>query len=246
MGRAPLIFLIAFASTLVGSMSGGSSSLLTTPSWIAMGFPLPVAVACDKVAGALWTALGSRNYLRSRRLDLKLLIPMIVLGVAAALAGTRANLAIDPRVLERAVGGMIVVVVLVVAVVPRFGLHAGPARIGRVPVALAALPLGFYEGLFGSGNSIAATLLFTGARGFDLPEALGHYYVLACVWCGAAAIAYITAGYFDLGLCVPLVLGATAGGYLGSRIGSARGPRFIRVIFVIAGLVLGLKLLLGR
>ena len=61
MGRAALVFLIAFASTLLGSMSGGSSSLLTIPSWIAMGFPLPVALACDKLAGTVWTALGSRN-----------------------------------------------------------------------------------------------------------------------------------------------------------------------------------------
>jgi uncharacterized membrane protein YfcA len=245
-GRAPLVFLIAFASTLVGSMSGGSTSLLSIPSWIAMGFPLPVALACDKLAGTVWTALGSRNYLHSRRLDTKLLVPMTLLGGAAALVGTRANLSIDPHVLERVVGGLIVVVVLVVAVLPRFGLHPAPPRIGRVPVVLAALPLGFYEGVFGSGNSIAATLLFTGARGFDLSEALGHYYVLACVWSVVAALAYIAAGYFDLGLFVPLVLGATAGGYLGSRIGSAWGPRFIRVVFVIAGLILGLKLLLGR
>jgi uncharacterized membrane protein YfcA len=37
-----------------------------------------------------------------------------------------------------------------------------------------------------------------------------------------------------------------AGGYLGSRIGSRQGVGFVRVVFVLAGLGLGLKLLLGR
>src|SRR5262249_14423767 len=115
----------------------------------------------------------------------------------------------------------------------------------RGTVAAAALPLGFYEGLLGSGNSIVATLLFAVGRGFDLLTALGHYYVLAAVWCAFAAVAYWAQGQFNLALTIPVTLGAIAGGYLGSRIGSARGVGFVRGIFIVAGIVLGLKLLLG-
>ncbi|MDQ5968211.1 MAG: hypothetical protein QG625_4368, partial [Cyanobacteriota bacterium erpe_2018_sw_39hr_WHONDRS-SW48-000098_B_bin.30] len=36
-----LIAIISFLATLIGSMSGGGSSLIATPLWLMLGFPLP-------------------------------------------------------------------------------------------------------------------------------------------------------------------------------------------------------------
>jgi hypothetical protein len=41
-----LVFVIAFGATLVASMSGGSASIITTPAWLFLGVPLPVADGC--------------------------------------------------------------------------------------------------------------------------------------------------------------------------------------------------------
>ena len=48
----------------------GEASAITTPAWLALGVPLPAAVATDKLAGAVWTLFGARNYLRRRIVDL--------------------------------------------------------------------------------------------------------------------------------------------------------------------------------
>jgi uncharacterized membrane protein YfcA len=48
-----------------------------------------------------------------------------------------------------------------------------------------------------------------------------------------------------LALALPATLGALGGGYLGSRIGSRRGVGFLRVVFVLVGVLLGTKLMLG-
>lgn len=226
-------------------MSGGSSSLLSTPTWLALGFPLPTAVASDKLAGAFWTALGGRNYLRARSVDTRLLLGVALSGAAGALIGTKITIGVNPALLKRVVGGLIVTVVLLVAVRPRFGTAPAAPRLTRGAVTGLGFPLGIYEGLLGSGNSIMATLLFAGGRGLDLPTALGHYYVVAAVWCAIAAAAYAAQGVFDLHLAGPAVLGSIAGGYLGSRIGSLQGALFIRVLFILAGVILGGKLLLG-
>jgi len=244
--RAALIFVIAFVATLLGSMSGGSSSILMTPSWVALGFPLPVAVAADKAAGAVWTLLGSRNYLRGRPIDRPLLGAMVAVGIVGAFFGTRVMGSVRPDLLKRVVGGLILLMVGVVTLRPHIGAAAAPPRLGRGVVAAAALPLGFYEGLLGSGNSILASLLFSVGRGFDLLASLGHYYILAAAWCAFAAAAYWSQGHMDLTLAAPVTLGALGGGYLGSRIASARGVGFVRGIFVVAGVILALKLLLGR
>jgi uncharacterized membrane protein YfcA len=240
------VFGVAFASTLLGSMSGGSSSLLTTPSWLALGFPLPTAVGADKIAGTVWTLLGARNYLRDRAVDAKLVAGMIAVGVVGAFFGTLVTTAVDPAVLRRVVGGLIVGAVILVLARPAVGRVERPARLSRAAMSAAALPFGFYEGLLGSGNSIAMTLLLAGGRGFDLLSALGHYYLIAAAWCGFAAAAYFFHGDQRAALAVPAALGAMAGGYLGSRIGSRQGVGFVRVVFVLAGLGLGLKLLMGR
>ena len=137
--------------------------------------------------------------------------------------------------------GLIVVMLLR----PRIGTHPGNPHLSRPAIGVFALPLGFYEGMLGSGNSLAATLLFCWGRGYDLISALGHYYVLAFFWCALAAASYIAHGYHDLGLMVPAVLGSCSGGYLGSRVARARGAGFVRGLFLVVGSALGLKLALG-
>ena len=226
-------------------MSGGSSSLLTTAAWLALGYPLPIAVASDKLAGTLWTIVGARNYLRGRAVDRPLVIGLALAGVGGAYLGARVTIGLDHAILRRVVGGIIVAVVALVAARPQFGVEAGPERLPRAAVIGIGVPLGFYEGLLGSGNSIFASLLLVGARGFDLIRALGHYYLVASVWCGFSAAVYWSQGFFEPRLALPAAAGAITGGYLGSRAGSRFGVRVVRGIFVVAGLVLGSKLLIG-
>jgi len=243
--KAVLVLCIAFVAALLGGMSGGSASALTTPAWLAMGVPLPTAVATDKLAGALWTLLGARNYLAGRRVDWRLLGGMILLGLLGAWFGALVTVRLDPAVLKRVVGGVILLLLGVMLLRPRLGAEPGPIRLSRPAVGVFALPLGFYEGMLGSGNSLAATLLFCWGRGYDLIGALGHYYVLAFFWCALAAASYIGHGYADPALMIPAIIGSCSGGYLGSRFASRRGSGFVRDLFLVVGLALGLKLLLG-
>lgn len=226
-------------------MSGGSSSLLTTPTWIALGVPLPVAVGTDKIAGTFWTLVGARNYLHRRPIDWPLLLGMIGAGIVAAVLGALVTAAVDPERLERIVGAIILVVVVGVGLRPAFGAVETAPRLGRGPLVALAVPLGFYEGLLGSGNSIVTTLLLCAGRGFDLLRALGHYYLIAAAWCGVAATTYWARGAFDATLAVPATAGAVVGGYLGSRLGNRFGARVVRGIFLLAGTILATKLLLG-
>lgn len=243
--RAVLVLFIAFVAALLGGMSGGSASALTTPAWLAMGVPLPTAVATDKLAGALWTLLGARNYLDRRPVDWRLLAGMICLGLVGAWFGALVTVRLDPELLKRAAGGVILAFIGVMLLRPRLGAAPGAIRLSRPVVGVFALPLGFYEGMLGSGNSLAATLLFCWGRGYDLIGALGHYYILAFFWCALAAASYIGHGYADPALMIPAIIGSCTGGYLGSRIASLRGAGFVRGLFVLVGLALGLKLLLG-
>jgi len=220
-------------------MSGGSSSLLSTPAWFALGYPLPVAISADKVAATFWASVSARNYLRNRSVDRRLLVGMMLSGLFGAVLGARVTVAIDPHLLRRVVGALIGLAAIGVALRPAFGLTAREPRLGQRTALAAAVPLGFYEGVLGSGNSVLTTIVLCAGRGLDFPRALGHYYAMAVPWCVMAAFTYAGQGFFDLRLALPVFVGAGAGGYLGSRIGSARGAGFLRTVFVVAALVVG-------
>jgi len=81
-----IFFSVAFLASLLSSMSGAGSAMLTTPVWLALGFPLPVAIASNQMNGAAWTLIAARNYLRGRVLDWPLIRIMIGFGLAGAYA----------------------------------------------------------------------------------------------------------------------------------------------------------------
>jgi len=243
--RPLLVLGIAFAGALLGSMSGGSSSALTMPAWLALGVPLPTAVATDKLAGTLWTLLGARNYLHGRPVDRRLLLAMLVPGMIAAWFGAALTVRLNATLLKHFVGGMILLLIGVMLLRPRLGATTQPPHLSRTMMGVAAAPVGFYEGLLGSGNSLVASLLFCWGRGYDILGALGHYYILAFAWSGLAAASYVAHGYYDIALMIPATIGASAGGYLGSRVARVRGTAFVRGLFVVVGSALGLKLLVG-
>jgi len=238
-----LVVAIAFGAALLGSLSGGSTSMLTTPAWIAMGAPFATAVAADKLAATVWTAAASHGYLRGLPVDRRLLFSMGAAGLAGAAAGALLATSVPDDLLRRGAGGLILVAVL--SSLRRPAMGAAEARGARTLPVVLAFPLGAYEGLLGSGNAVFTSLLLQRTRGWDLVVALGHYYAMAAVWCGLAAWIYFARGAFDWGLALPATAGALAGATVGARIGRAGGPRLVKPLFVTAGVLLSLKLLLG-
>jgi hypothetical protein len=236
---------IAFAASLLAALSGGSSSLLTTPAWIALGAPFPTAVAADKVAGTFWTIAAGRTYLAGRAVDRRLLLGMGAVGLVGAGLGALVATALDDRLLRRGAAVFIAGAVLL-SLGRRRPLPDAPAGDERRRSAvLLALPLGVYEGVLGSGNGIVTTVLLQRRLHWDLLRALGHYYMLAMVWCGLAALVYFARGALDLGLALPATAGAVGGGALGARMGRAGGAKLVQPLFVAAGLVLAARLFLA-
>lgn len=225
-------------------MSGGGSSMITTPVWLMMGFPLPVAICCNVVNGACWTLVAARNYLRGHTLDWRFIGIFIAFGLVGAFGGTKVIMSADPKILQKVFGIFILGLVALAYFKKDFGLHKKEPKYNRFQSALFALPLGFYEAFFGSGNGIFTSAVLTTVRGFTLLEALGYYYLVAFAWCVFSSCLFISAGHYDLSLIIPAIFGSVAGAQLGSRIGKKYGSTFVKTAFMLIGTVLGCKLLL--
>jgi uncharacterized protein len=240
-----IIFSVAFLASLLSSMSGAGAAMLTTPVWLSLGFPLPVAIASNQMNGAAWTLIAARHYLKGKILDWPLIKIMICFGLAGACAGTYIVRAVDVHVLQRVIGVIILCLVVVVALNPSLGRSESAPTLSRRLTGMLAFPLGCYESFFGSGNGLFTSFLLSKARGFPLITSLGYYYVLAFTWnCFAVAI-YSSAGLADRRLMLPSTAGSVLGAYLGSRLGRREGYRLVRTLFLTLGGILGSKLALG-
>jgi uncharacterized membrane protein YfcA len=240
-----LIVGISFVATLVSSMCGGGSGLITTPVWIFLGFPLPVVIATNNINGSAWTLFAARTYLRGYEIDRRLLLGLISCGLVGAYCGAQVIIRADPKTVERIIGFLVLAIVLLTVCNRGFGVAPGCPRLRKSLTSLAALPLGFYEAFFGSGNGLFTSAMLTCTRGFVLLQALGYYYILAFFWCTFSAMVYIHGGHWNPALVVPSCIGSILGALVGSKIGARQGAPFIKGMFAVVGTLLGLKLLLG-
>ena len=240
-----IIFSVAFLASLLSSMSGAGSSMLTTPVWLSLGFPLPVAIASNQMNGAAWTLIAARNYLKGKVIDWPLIKLMVCFGLAGAWVGTVIVRVVDGHLLQRVIGIIITGLVVVVAFNPTLGRTETQPSLSRWQTGVLAFPLGCYESFFGAGNGLFTSLFLSKARGLPLITSLGYYYTLAFTWnCFAVAI-YISAGLADSILMIPSTAGSMLGAYFGSRLGRRKGHDLVRALFLTIGGVLGLKLALG-
>jgi uncharacterized membrane protein YfcA len=240
-----IVFSVAFLASLLSSMSGAGSAMLTTPVWLSLGFPLPVAIASNQMNGASWTLIAARNYLSGRILDWPLIRIMVCFGLAGAYTGTVIVRCVDGQFLQRVIGVIIICLVALVGLNSSLGRSESEPCLSRLVTGVLAFPLGAYESFFGSGNGLFTSLLLSKARGFSLLTALGYYYVIAFTWnCFAVAI-YISAGFADSRLMIPSTVGSMLGAYFGSRVGRRKGYRLVRALFLTVGGALGVKLAMG-
>lgn len=200
-----------------------------------MVYSLPVALAASQINGALWTPVAARNYLREKLFDWPFIGRLVMFGLVGMYFGAQVVVSVYSQILQRVVGILILSLVLFVFLQRRFGIESTPPSTSRIVASCLAFPLGFYEAFFGSGNGIFTSAMLAKARGFDLITTLGYYYVVSFTWCAFAAYLYLHGGYGELNLIVPSAVGAAAGAYLGSAIGSRKGAGFVKLLFVSLG-----------
>ena len=228
-------------------MSGGGASIINLPVFLWLGMPFPLATAVQKVSSAFWVLPAAYNYLHDRKIDWTFLILFSLLGLVGVYFGVLFVLGVPQRILELIVG--VIILALVVYTYFKKDMGLGATRTySKVRQALAypgALLMGFYESIFGAGNGILFVIIGFFTRGFDFVAALGYYFAAAFLWCVFAAVLLMQEGYYDWPIMASAVAGSLIGAWLGSKLGKLKGNAFIRLVFLIVGVVLGLKLLLG-
>lgn len=225
--------LAAGAGLLAGAMNAlaGGGTFATMPTLIALGLPSPVANATSNVA--LQPGLGASAWAYRKDLGPLAGFSMPVLAAitfAGGLAGSLLLVATPARLFDMVVPWLLLLATIVLA----FGQRAAVAlhrrvTIGPKTLVIAQVLLGIYGGYFGGGVGLMMTAAF-GLLAHQEPHKMaGARTLMVATANAAAALIFIVAGMVRWIYCIPMLIGAIVGGYLGARLGQILPPLVIRI-----------------
>ncbi len=245
---SPLAALaIAGAGFAAGTINTivGSGSLITFPTLLALGYAPVVANVSNTVGlvtGSISGAIGYRRELVGQAPRVR------VLGLASlsgGLTGGLLLLALPAAVFESVVPALILVACVLVALQPRLAARDRPAHAHGGPLLfLAVFATGVYGGYFGAAQGVILIALL----GIFLDDGLQRLNalknVLAGLVNGIAALLFIALADVDWAVAGLLAAGAICGGQLGARLGRRIPAGWLRVVIVIVGVAVAIRLLL--
>jgi uncharacterized membrane protein YfcA len=228
-------FLAAFIDSVVGG--GGMISL---PVLLMTGMPAHLALGTNKLGSTLGSLTSTISFMRSGKIDLKLvggLFPLTLLGAAA---GTFILQIIPSTSLKP----LVVVLLIAVTIYTFFRKSWGDVTTYKklsaksgVYMVLAALLLGGYDGFFGPGTGSFLIFVFL-ILGFDFVNAAGNAKVLNF---GSNIASLTTFILFDsVNYQLGLTMGAAmvVGSLIGSQVAIRQGARYVRPLFIGVSLLM--------
>jgi uncharacterized protein len=225
--------LAAGAGLLGGTMNAlaGGGTFATMPTLIALGLPSPIANATSNVAlqpGAIASAWAYRDGLEPiEGIGVRVLAGIAFVG---GLAGALLLVATPTHLFDVILPWLLLLATLALA----FGRRASAALRARVGIGVKTLVacqilLGIYGGYFGGGVGLMMTATWGLLAGTEPHRLAAPRTLMLAMANAAAAIIFIVSGIVRWAYCVPMLIGATAGGYLGARLGRVLPPAAIRI-----------------
>ena len=244
-----LLAVIALFANLLSAIAGGGAGLLQLPAIIFLGLPFPVALATHKVASvALGIGAGLRHY-RNRPLDRQACLIVLGAGLPGVILGANSILLIPATIAMTALGVLTIGLGLYSLASPDLGQVTQTRQIGRrdTLISIAAVSgFGFLNGSLTSGTGLFVTLWLIRWHGMDYQRAVAHTLVLVGLfWNSTGALTLGLQQAIQWHWLPALLAGSLLGGYLGAHLSILKGNRFVKRLFEITTIAVGIKLLLA-
>jgi len=244
-----LLFFVSLIANIFSAFAGGGAGLLQFPVLIFLGLPFGVALATHKVASvALGVGATIRN-LREGSLQRKLTISIIAFGLPGVVLGASVILYVPDRSAEIALGVLTVGLGLYSVLKPDLGQQQktfSPETWRFAVGGLVLFVIGVLNGSLTSGTGLFVTLWLVQWFGMDYKRAVAHTLVLVGLfWNSAGALTLGLIGEIQWDWLPALLLGSLIGGYIGAHLAITKGNRWIKRIFEIITLCVGVKLIIG-
>ncbi len=242
-----VLLAAAFAAGWVDAVVGGGGLIVLPMLLLALpGLPPQTALGTNKLNAIAGTTAAVLTFART--------VPMRwrVLGLGFALAAVASGFgAAAVSLIDRELFVPIVMVVLIgvaafVTLRPSVGTVASAHPVTRrrsvLVVALAAVLIGFYDGILGPGTGTFLIITFATALGTDFVRSSAMAKVLNCGSNVGALVYFAATGHVLWALGAVMAVCNVGGAVLGSHMALRNGAGFVRVVLLVVVVAMVVRL----
>ena len=242
-----ILFVIALISNSLSAIAGGGAGLIQLPIIIFLGLPFAVALATHKVASvALGIGASIRHY-RSSKLHRQVSAIVLLAGIPGVIVGANTILLIPENIAKISLGILTIGLGIYSFVKSDLGQQQVLRNCDLKGLAIGSLGIfffGFLNGSLTSGTGLFVTLWLIRWFGFDYKLAIAHTLILVGLfWNSTGAITLGLLQSIQWSWLPALIAGSLVGGFLGAHLSIVKGNRFIKRVFEITTVAVGIKLL---
>jgi uncharacterized membrane protein YfcA len=234
-------FLLLAAVPVVGFIAGfvntlaGSGSLITLPVLIMLGLPANVANGTNRVGILVQNIVSVMTFRRKGALELtgngRLLVPSVI----GALAGAALAVDLDEALLNRVIGVLMLLMLVIMLLRPRRWLetHADGQPMSYLIQAPLFFLIGVYCGFIQAGAGIFLLAGLVLGSGFDLVRGNAMKNLIVLFVTVAALVVFVYNDQVRWGLGLLLASGNAAGAWLAANMAIKRGASFVRYVLMV-------------
>lgn len=232
-----------FLAGCIDAIAGGGG-LISLPAYLFAGLPPHIALGTNKMSSSLGTALATFRFARSGFIAWRIAAIAIVGALAGGSLGASLALLIPESL-------FMIIMVVILPIVAFYVLRPKSLEAERTPFSTAktsalcviiAFFVGIYDGLYGPGTGTFLILLLTGVAHLSLTHANGVTKAINLSTNISALTVFILNGQVLFLIGITAGAFSIAGNYLGTKIFTSYGAKFVRPVMVVVLVIFFLKL----
>jgi len=243
------LFFISLVANIFSAFAGGGAGLIQLPALLFLGLPFSVALATHKVASVALGIGATIRHAREKGLERQFILYMLLGGLPGVVLGANLILHVPDRSAEVALGVLTAGLGIYSVAKRELGLADRPMNrnvrgfvIGTVVLFL----IGVLNGSLTSGTGLFVTLWLVRWFGLDYKRAVAYTLILVGLfWNGTGALTLGLLSEIHWPWLPALLIGSLLGGYIGAHLAIVKGSRWIKRVYEVITLLIGIKLILG-
>ena len=239
-----ILTLVAFLAGVIDAIAGGGG-LITIPVLLLAGLEPAQALATNKLQGCAGTLSASYHFIRRKLVNVKELIPAIIVTAISSVLGTLLVSYLDRSLLFKIIPVILIAVAIFFLLLNKIQPYIS-SRIQLKKLSFAFIiggSFGFYDGLIGPGTGAFFTTAYLCFTSATLITATANTKVLNATSNVASLIIFSFTGYVLWGLGLMMAVGQWLGAQVGSRLVVTKGNIIIRPMVITMCLIISGKLI---
>ncbi len=247
------VLAAGFGAGFINTLAG-SGSLITLPLLIFLGIPANVANGTNRVGVLFQNIVSTESFRRREVLDMRGSLILSAPAVIGSLIGAQIAVDLNEKVMEQAIGVLMVIMLLVIVLRPNRWLQGELKKMEERP-SIFQLVLFFFIGMYGGflqagvGIFLLAGLVL--GIGYDLVRANAVKVFIILAFTISSLLVFMINGQVLWGMGLLLAVGNSLGAWAAARMAVERGANFVRwlliaVVAVSAAELLGVFAWIGQ